>query len=116
MAFLTINPLSPGHTLVVPRAEVDHWLDMPPALNCHLTNVGSVIGQAMMQAFSPAKIGALYAGLEVPHCHLHLVPINGVHDLDFDKADPDPDPADLDAAADKIRAALRNLKREEVAD
>ena len=55
-------------------------------------------------------------GLEVPHVHIHLIPIDGIADLDFSKADTNPDPADLDAAADKIRAALRELGYREVSD
>ena len=107
VAFLSINPFRPGHTLVVPRAEVDHWLDLEPEVLAHLTGVAQAIGAAQMEAFAPARIGLLLAGLEVPHMHLHVVPIDGVHDLDFARADPDPGDASLDAAAGKLREALR---------
>lgn len=107
VAFLTIAPLRIGHTLVVPIEEVDHWLDCEPELTSHLTAVAQHVGKAIQQAFSPAKVGLMIAGLEVPHTHLHVVPINGLHDLDFAGADPDPDPAEMDAAAEKLRAALR---------
>lgn len=106
VAFLTIAPITPGHTLVVPRAEVDHWLDLPPSLASHLMAVGQAVGQAQMAAFSPARVGLIIAGLEVPHCHLHLIPIDREADLSFAKADHSPDPAALDAAADSLRAAL----------
>ena len=106
VAFLSINPLQPGHTLVVPVAEVDHWIDLDPDLAAHLMLVARRIGQAAQTAFSPVKVGLMVAGLEVPHVHLHVVPIRGVHDLDFANADPSPDPAALDDAADRLRAAL----------
>ena len=60
-----------------------------------------------MAAFSPTRIGMLVAGLEVPHCHLHVVPIDSEADLSFSRADHDPDPAALDVAAEQLRAALR---------
>ncbi len=106
VAFLSVNPLRPGHTLVVPVEELDHWLDCAPALLSHLVTVARTIGRAQQQAFHPARVGLVVAGLEVPHTHLHVVPIEREADLRFDNADPDPDPADLDAAADALRAAL----------
>lgn len=108
VGFLSINPLRHGHALVVPIAEVDHWLDVEPELNAHLVQVSQVIGQAQMAAFSPTRIGLMIAGLEVPHVHLHVVPIDGVHDMDFANAARDPDPAGLDAAREAIVSALRD--------
>lgn len=109
VAFLTIAPMGRGHTLVVPREEVDHWLDLSPDLAAHLTKVAQVVGRAQMAAFSPVRVGLLIAGLEVPHVHLHVVPIRSESDLDFAKADHSPDPAGLDAAADRLRDELRSL-------
>lgn len=106
VAFLSINPLQPGHTLVVPIEEIDHWVDADPALNQHLMAVSHRIGQAQQAVFAPMKVGLMIAGLEVPHLHLHVVPIRGVHDLDFSNAQTAPDPADLDDAADRLRTAL----------
>ncbi len=106
-AFLSINPLQPGHTLVVPCAEVDHWLDLEADLLAHLTSVSQAIGKALMTVYSPVKVGFLMAGLEVPHAHLHVVPIRGVHDLDFANADPMWEQARLATEAERIRAALR---------
>ena len=109
VAFLSIRPLRPGHTLVVPRAEVDHWLDVDPAVLSHLTAVAQRIGRAQMTAFKPARIGMMIAGLEVPHLHIHVVPIQGIHDLDFANQDPNPDEAMMDASAESIRAELKKL-------
>lgn len=109
VVFLAAYPLKPGHTLVVPRQEVDHWLDLPPELAGHLFTVAQSIGRAMQQAFRPVKVGVVIAGLEVPHVHIHLVPIDGVHDLDFDRQDRNPDPAVMDHAAAAIRTSLRAL-------
>jgi len=106
VAFLSINPLQPGHTLVVPIVEVDHWIDLDDDLAAHLMVVAKRIALAQQEAFSPVKVGLMIAGLEVPHVHLHVVPIRGVHDLDFANADPSPDPAELDRAAEALRARL----------
>jgi histidine triad (HIT) family protein len=106
VAFLTIAPIRPGHTLVVPREEIDHWLDVPPALTAHLFQTAQVVGRAIQRAFPCEKIGLMIAGLEVPHTHLHLVPVNAISDMDFAKQDARTAAADLDAAAEKIRAAL----------
>ena len=116
VAFLSINPLQPGHTLVVPVEEVDHWVDLDADLMQHLTAVSHHIAQVQRDVFAPEKVGLMIAGLEVPHVHLHLVPIRGVHDLDFANAETDPDPAGLDDAAEAIRAGLRAAEHPEVAD
>jgi histidine triad (HIT) family protein len=116
VVFLSIRPLRPGHALVVPRAEIDHWLDLEAALLDHLFEVAQAVGKAQMAAFKPARIGVMLAGLEVPHCHLHVVPIRGVHDLDFGNQDPNPDPSVMDEAAQAIRSELRKLGYSQVAD
>lgn len=113
VAFLSINPLQPGHTLVVPIAEIDHWIDLPPELTRHLMEVSHHIGRAQQVAFDPLKVGLMIAGLEVAHCHIHLVPIRNVSDLDFANAATDADPAELDAAAQRLRGALRGAGHDE---
>jgi diadenosine tetraphosphate (Ap4A) HIT family hydrolase len=107
VAFLSIAPLRPGHTLVVPRLEIDHWLDADPQLMSHLTATAQVIGKAQMAAFHPTRVGMVLAGLEVPHVHLHVVPIRGMQDLNFANADAAPDDGMMDDAA---AAILRELK------
>lgn len=106
VAFLSIAPIRPGHVLVVPIEEVDHWIDLEPDLAAHLMLVSHTIARAQQAAFRPKRIGVMIAGLEVPHTHLHLVPIGSERDLDFANADHDPDPAALDDAAERIRQAL----------
>lgn len=107
-AFLSIAPLKPGHTLVVPFEEVDHWLDAPPALMNHLVDVARVIGRAQERVYHPVKVGLMLAGLEVPHLHLHVVPISSLHDLDFARAGS-ASREELDLEAERIRGALAEL-------
>jgi len=116
VGFLSTAPLRPGHTLVVPRDEVDHWLDLPVALNQHLVGVAHQIGLAQMDAFSPTRIGMIIAGLEVPHTHIHVVPINAERDLSFANADTSVPPEALDDAAARLRDALRGRGAAGVSD
>lgn len=113
VAFLSINPIADGHVLVVPRHEVDHWIDAEPDLLAHLTAVSRVIGQALQAAFRRTRIAMVIVGLEVHHLHIHLAPIDTMGDLDFALADQAPDPDHLDQVADRIREALRPLGRPE---
>jgi len=106
VAFLTIAPICPGHTLVVPRLEVDHWVDLPDDVAGHLAIVARKIGAAQMDAFAAERISLIIAGLEVPHTHLHVLPIKSEADIDFRKANPSVDPAELDRAAEALRTAL----------
>ena len=116
VAFLSINPIQPGHTLVVPRAEVDHWLDIDTALAAHLMTVSQVIGKGIDRAFSPPRIGLLVAGFEVPHVHLHVLPITGEQDLHLDRSARSVDPDDLATNGERLRAALRDLGADGVSD
>ena len=107
VAFLSAWPLRPGHTLLVPIVEVDHWVDLEPAIAQHLMSVAQVLGRALQVAFKPKKVGLLIGGLDVPHVHIHLVPIETVRDLDYDRQTTDPLDEDLDAALGRISRALR---------
>ncbi len=109
VAFLTIAPITHGHTLVVPVAEIDHWIDLPGPLLHRLADVSQIVGRAIDRAFSPVKVGMMIAGLEVPHTHVHVLPITTEADLSFRNARPDTPAAELDAAAEAIRSALRDL-------
>ena len=107
VAFLTIEPIRPGHVLVVPVAEVDHWVDLPPDVWARVSEVARVVGLAVRDAMGAARVGQMIAGFEVPHVHVHVFPAEDLGDLSFDRVDRAPDPAALDDAADRIRAALR---------
>jgi histidine triad (HIT) family protein len=107
VAFLTNAPLRPGHTLVVPRAEVDEWTDTDDDLMTHLMVVARHIGAAQKTGFDAPRAGVIIAGFEVPHLHVHVFPSWGIDDFDFGTAERDPDHAELDAAADTLRQALR---------
>jgi histidine triad (HIT) family protein len=109
VAFLTHRPLRPGHTLVVPRLEVDHWVDLEPELFDHLMSVSHRIGQALQHGFHPLRVGMIIAGLEVPHAHIHLVPFHTMEQLNFAQVDPNPRPEDLEQAAETIRTSLIEL-------
>lgn len=115
VAFMSINPLRTGHVLVVPRLEVDHWLDCPDELRDHLFAVAQTIGRALHEVYSPEKVGMMIAGLEVPHLHLHVVPIDGVHDLDFANAAASVDRGELEGAAESIRGELERQGADGVA-
>lgn len=106
VAFLDARPLNRGHVLVVPREQTDEWTDLDPDTVGHLMRVAHTVGRAQKAALSARRIGLLVAGFEVPHVHIHVVPIDGMHHLDFTQADTDPDQADLDDVADLIRSNL----------
>ncbi|MCX7697410.1 MAG: HIT family protein [Bacteroidales bacterium] len=85
IAFLDINPLAKGHTLVVPKIEVDYLFDLPDEIYSHLWSVSKRITRALDQCGWGTRVGVAVIGLEVPHAHIHLVPIRNLHDLDFSK-------------------------------
>ena len=109
VAFLTTAPLRPGHTLVVPRQEVDQWTDADPDLLSHLMAVAQSIGQAVKRGWSAPRSGLIVAGLEVAHLHLHVFPAWDMTDFDFATVDQDPAAPALDSAAETVRTALRQL-------
>jgi diadenosine tetraphosphate (Ap4A) HIT family hydrolase len=108
VAFLTIAPVTAGHTLIVPRREVDQWQDVDGELFARCTEVARVVGQAVRKAWDAPRAGLLIAGIEVPHLHLHVFPAWKISDFDLSLATP-AEAADLDAAADARREALRAL-------
>ena len=110
VAFLSIEPLRPGHTLVVPRVEVDHWVDLDDGALAALMSAARTIARAQQAAYRPTRVGLLIAGLEVPHVHVHVSPIDGMRDLDFSNAGPNPGDQALEAEAERIRAALARIR------
>ncbi len=109
-AFLTIEPLTYGHTLVVPVKEVDRWTDLDPSTWARLNEVAQRVGQAVMKVFDAPRAGYIIAGFEVPHAHIHVFPTDSMQDFDFSRAIPmdQTDPERMDAAAAAIRAELAN--------
>ncbi|HEY5334820.1 MAG TPA: HIT family protein [Mycobacteriales bacterium] len=106
VAFLTIAPIKRGHTLVVPRTEVDDWLDLPERDRVALFAAAHTVGIGVRQAFPCTRVALLALGLEVPHVHLHLVPIDSEAEVSFANADPGVAPEALDDAQARIVAAL----------
>jgi histidine triad (HIT) family protein len=106
VAFLSIAPLRPGHTLVVPIEEVDHWIDLDAETAAHVMRVAQAVGRAQQAAFRPARVGLIIAGMEVPHCHLHVIPIDRESDLHFANADSSVPAEALDEAAARLRRVL----------
>lgn len=107
VAFLSVNPLGPGHTLVVPRAEVDQWVDAPAELWSHLTEVARAVGAAVRSVWAPPRVGLLMAGFEVPHLHLHVFPASDMAAFDFANAARTVDADEQDGHAEALRSALR---------
>jgi diadenosine tetraphosphate (Ap4A) HIT family hydrolase len=109
VGFLTIAPVTQGHTLIVPRAEIDQWQDVDGAVFGKLTSVAQKIGQAVVEGFAAPRAGFLIAGLEVPHLHLHVFPAYDMGNFDISGANPSPSEESQDEAATKIKAALTEL-------
>jgi histidine triad (HIT) family protein len=107
VAFMSIAPIRAGHTLVVPRVEVDQWTDAEPELLQHCTAVAQRIGKAVKAVWNPPRVGLLIGGFEVPHLHLHVVSAWTMDDFDFKNADSNASAASLAESAEKIRAALK---------
>ena len=107
VAFMSINPLAPGHVLVVPIDEVDHWIDAPPDLAAHLFAVTHTIGLAQRAAFGCERVGVIVAGYEVPHTHVHVIPTTSMAELSFSNAAAHVDREDLSAWAEAIPRELR---------
>jgi histidine triad (HIT) family protein len=107
VAFMSINPITDGHVLVVPIEEVDHWIDMSPGLSQHMFSVCHRISQALAQAFPCERVGMMIAGYEINHCHVHLIPTTSISDFNFAKAAAKIDREILEEHAERIIAALK---------
>jgi len=106
IAIMTIAPITAGHVLVIPVEEIDHWYDVPAPLAAYLMNISQKVAKAIKQEFPCVRVGMIIAGLEVPHTHLHVMPINTLEDFDFSKAKM-ADHAVLAEHAKRLAAALR---------
>ena len=99
VTFMSIRPLRPGHVLVVPRAIVGHWIDLEDDLLAELMRVARTIARAQQVVYRPTRVGLLIGGLEVAHVHVHVSPIDGLHDMDFASVGPNPGDGALAAKA-----------------
>lgn len=106
LAFLDVNPLVPGHVLVIPKKEIDYIFDMDEESYFGLTLFAKIVATGLKEAFPCKKVGVAVIGLEVPHVHIHLIPMNNVSDMNFSREKLKPSQEELEAAALKIKAAL----------
>ena len=102
LAFLDINPLAKGHTLVIPKKEIDYIFDMDDEWYCEFQLFSKRVARAIKQVIPCDKIGVTVIGLEVAHAHIHLVPINSIYDIDFRKPKLKLDPSELAEIASVI--------------
>ncbi len=107
LAFLDINPLAEGHVLVIPKKEVDYLFDLDDELYTGLQMFAKIVATAMKQVIPCKRIGVAVIGLEVPHVHIHLIPMNEVGDLNFSRPKLTFTPEQFEATAEKIKEALR---------
>ena len=105
LAFLDVRPINPGHTLVIPKKEVDYLFDIDDPILGGMMVFAKKVARAIRQEVECKRIGVMVAGLEVPHAHIHLVPIRAIADLNFAKAKPAGND-ELAAMAEKIRKRL----------
>jgi histidine triad (HIT) family protein len=105
LAFLDVRPIREGHSLVIPKEEVPDIWDLPESVLGGLHPFARPVAHAIQQVTQATRVGMVVIGLEVPHAHVHLVPIDGLHDIDFRRASPASDD-ELAATAERIRAAL----------
>ena len=109
VAFMSINPMADGHVLVIPRDEVEHWVDLSPYIASHLFEVSHRISRALAIAFPCEKVGLIIAGYEVNHSHIHLIPTTHMGQLNFANAAASVERSTLEAHAEKIIAVLASL-------
>lgn len=105
LAFLDISPLAEGHTLVIPKQEIDYVFDIPDDLMSEYMIFAKQVAKKIEKVIPCARIGVSVIGLEVPHAHIHLIPINSVSDMNFAKPKLSFSQEELAQTADKIRKA-----------
>ena len=110
LAFPDINPLQEGHTLIIPKKEVDFIFDMEEDLHAGLWNFARKVGKAIGKVVPCQRIGVTVIGLEVPHAHIHLIPLKTMYDMDFRKPKLSFTPEEFEKIAKKIAAAIENCE------
>jgi histidine triad (HIT) family protein len=109
LAFLDINPLTAGHTLVIPKKEIDYIFDMDDNLLAGMQIFSKRVAKAIEKAVPCKRIGIAVIGLEVPHAHIHLIPVNRIDDINFGRPKLQLDNNELSEIADKIRKELEKI-------
>ncbi|MFH1297051.1 MAG: HIT family protein [Bacteroidota bacterium] len=109
LAFLDINPLAPGHTLVIPKEEIDYIFDIPDKLLADYFTFSKTVALAIEKVISCKRIGIAVVGLEVPHAHIHLVPLQTIYDIDFKKPKLKLSTEELQVIAENISASYQKL-------
>ena len=107
IAFLDVNPLVNGHCLVVPKKEIDYIFDMDEKLLAGLHIFSKKIAKALKKAIPCKRIGVAVIGLEVPHVHVHLVPMNTMDDINFTRPKLKPSPEELKSTAEEIKKEIK---------
>ena len=105
-AFLDINPVKEGHTLVIPKQEVDYIYDLDDETLAGLNVFAKRVAEAVKSACPCNRIGVKVIGLEVPHAHIHLIPIEKLNDMSFEKPKMNPTQVELTKVASRIRSFL----------
>lgn len=106
-AFLDINPVNWGHTLVVPKKETDYIFDIDDEELARMSVFAKRVAKAIREAIPCRKVGVAVLGLEVPHAHIHLIPINEEGDMDFHKKISNPDPSKMEEIAKSIASNFK---------
>ena len=106
IAFLDINPLSIGHTLVVPKKEIDHFFDLDDDFLTEILLFSKKISKAIKKVTRCNRVGLSVIGLEIPHAHLHLVPLNEMNDIDFNKKKISLKDSELNDICEKIQSEI----------
>jgi histidine triad (HIT) family protein len=109
LAFLDISPLAEGHVLVIPKTEVDYIFDLDDEAYMGLQMFAKIVATGLKKAIPCKKVGVAVIGLEVPHAHIHLIPMNRVDDMNFARPKLSPTQDELAATAQKIVEALRDI-------
>jgi histidine triad (HIT) family protein len=106
IAFLDINPLVSGHTLVVPKQEIDYLFDLDQQAYTELQLFSKKVAEGLKKAIPCLRIGVAVVGLEVPHCHIHLIPMNSMDDMNFSRPKLNPSPEQLASVAKTVKEIL----------
>jgi len=108
LAFLDINPLAKGHTLVIPKKEIDYLFDLDDDLLAGMAVFAKKVARAIDKIIDCKRVGVVVLGLEVPHAHIHLIPINSLHDTEFSRPKLKLSSDELKLIAEKIKNALED--------